>query len=80
MLIRKDSIALGAWEYSEARFLEVKAERLNIECCLSDLDEERSRVANGGGGGNDGGEVALLALFGTVTDDGLLRSYPEDVL
>lgn len=59
VLIRKESIALGVG--LESTFLFLNADKLNLECDLS-LEADRSPGFLGGGGGNWGLEVTLVAL------------------
>ena len=71
VLRRSDSMAVGAGLWSEFRLR--KDDRLNLEWDLS-RDMERSLPLRGGGGGNCGLDVMLVALEGTTTELGRLAT------
>jgi hypothetical protein len=52
-------------------FLFLNEDKLNLELNLS---REAERLLVGGGGGNWGFEVAVVALVGIITDPGRLRN------
>lgn len=72
MLICNDSMALGPGLPSRSPFRCRNEDKLNFEDSLSRDAERPGPFLAGGGGGNWGFEVMLVALDGTTIDPGRL--------